>query len=69
MGWVDNFKGVRLVRLVQCLGGGTGGWLSKCRLGLTHDQRVMRAFCDYLRSLSINLFEAMKVRSGVRLSV
>ena len=27
-------------------------WLSKCSLGLTHDQRVMRAF-DYLRSLSI----------------
>lgn len=28
------------------------GWLSKYSLGLTHDQRVMRAF-DYLRSLSI----------------
>jgi hypothetical protein len=52
MAGVDKFKGVRLVRLVQCLVGGTEGRLSKCSLGLTHDQRVMRAI-DYLHSLSI----------------
>ena len=62
MAGVDKFKGVRLVRLVQCLVGGTDGRLSKCSLGLTHDQRVMRAF-DYLHAPQlINLLEATKGR-------
>jgi hypothetical protein len=59
MAGVDKFKGVRLVRLVQCLVGGTEGRLSKCSLGLTHDQRVMR---HSISPQLINLLEATKSR-------